>query len=70
MAQMASSTSGCNDINIHDTDQLQCGGAPVPFGIPAEGGTPLLFPWFLCCTVASAKKMPYGNQEHELLQVS
>lgn len=45
-AQMASSTSGCNDINIHDTDQLQSGGAPVPLGVPTEGGTPL-FPWFI-----------------------
>lgn len=40
-------TSGCNDINIHDTDQLQCGRAPVPHGIPTEGGTPLVFSRFI-----------------------
>lgn len=34
IAQMV--TSGCNDINIHVTDQLQCGGAQVPYGIPTE----------------------------------
>lgn len=69
MAQIASSTSGCNDINIHDADQLQCGGAPVLLGIPTEG-TPLVSPWCFVLHWQVPRKMPYGNREHELLQVS
>lgn len=63
---MASSTSGCNDINIHDTDQLQCAGAAVSLGIPTEGGTPLLFPWFIVLHWQVPRKclMGIGNMSY------